>query len=91
MAEKNQAAASQKLFDFKCGPLKVDYFGGYYSVCYLYADAKRYPGVFVHELGSGKTFEDACRNYLRQIRGKTMVIRMPGCEWQEVQIPAEEP
>lgn len=85
MAEKNTPAA-RRLFELKCGPLKVDYLCGLYSVCYLFADVKETAGLCIHKTGTGTTFEGACRDYLRQIRGETMVIRVPGCEWKEVEI-----
>ena len=81
--------AARRLFELKCGPLLVDYYGGTYSVCYQYTGIRVSAGVCQTEIGSGPSFEAACEDYLRRIRGKTMIVRTPGFEWQEVEVPGE--
>ena len=45
------------------------------TICVVYDGADIKDGPFlVHEFGRGRTFEEACTDYLDRIRGKTLVF-----------------
>lgn len=58
------------------------------KVCVCYANCEVKDGAFLNtEVGIGSDLEEACEDYLAQIRGKTLVFRACSSQRREVAIP----
>lgn len=58
-----------------------------YAVCVKYQNAELKDDEGIREcFGLGKTFEDACDEYLSWIRGKTLVFTASGGNHEEVRV-----
>lgn len=80
--------ASDLLLSLESGHLEVWRFqnqSGRIGVSYKNAEVKE--GSFLRgTFGSGKTFDEACEDYLNQIRGKTLVFNAYSDMRREVKI-----
>lgn len=53
----------------------------------MYADGcVKGAGVLIYVFGAGSSFEDACEEYLKQIRGKVLVLHPGTKQRREIQV-----
>ncbi len=67
-------------------PLEVDKnFDGEITVCYRDCDIKE--SIFlIGTFGIGKTFDEACEDYLKQLHGATLVFNAYGGRREEIRV-----
>lgn len=57
------------------------------EIAVSYQDSEVKDGCFLRSIyGTGKTFEDACENYLNQLHGKTLVFNAFKGKREEVRV-----